>query len=186
MFDDNRSKRLIVVAHCLLNQNSISDGTADFPSQFRELIDLIMANNIGLIQLSCPELTCLGLDRKDKLGGTRPLLEENSRIRNLLIEPDNVERLQHKAEEVAAHIQEYESYGFKVLGVIGINRSPSCGVETTSKDGREVEGQGVFFDVIAKALRNREQPIRMIGVKTSQVEDSVQKVKQLIEESGKT
>jgi predicted secreted protein len=184
MFNDNRRKRLIVVAHCLLNQNSISDGTADFPSQFRELIDLIMDNGIGMIQLPCPELTCLGLDRKDQLGGTRPLLEENSRIRNLLLEPDNAERLRHKAEEIATHIQEYASYGFKVLGVIGINRSPSCGVETTSTDGREVEGQGVFFAVLAEALRDREQPLRMLGVKTSQVEDSLQKVKDLIAEAN--
>ena len=58
MFDDNRGKSIIVVAHCLLNQNSISDGTADFPGQFRELIDLIMANGMGLIQLPCPEMTC--------------------------------------------------------------------------------------------------------------------------------
>jgi predicted secreted protein len=185
MFDDNRSKRLIVVAHCLLNQNSISDGTVDFPSQFRELIDLIMANGIGLIQLPCPEVTCLGLDRKDKLGGTRPLLQENSRIRNLLLDPDNAERLRYKAEEVAAQIQEYESYGFKVLGVVGINRSPSCGVETTSKDDREVEGQGVFMELISEALQQRGQPTKMIGVKTSEREKSVQKLRKFIEESRK-
>jgi predicted secreted protein len=186
MFDDNRSKSIIVVAHCLLNQNSISDGTADFPGQFRELIDLILANGIGLIQLPCPEVTCLGLDRKDKLGGTRPLLEENSRIRNLLSEPACVERLRSKAEEVASHIQEYESYGFKIWGVIGVNRSPSCGVETTSRDGHEVEGQGVFIELIAEALRGRGQTMKMIGVKTSQGEEAVQKLRQLIEESNKT
>jgi len=186
MFDDNRSKSIIVVAHCLLNQNSISDGTADFPGQFRELIDLILANGIGLIQLPCPEVTCLGLDRKDKLGGTRPLLEENSRIRNLLSEPACVELLRSKAEEVASHIQEYESYGFKIWGVIGVNRSPSCGVETTSRDGHEVEGQGVFFELIAEALRGRGQTMKMIGVKTSKREEAVQKLRQLIEESSKT
>jgi len=186
MFADNRSKSIIVVAHCLLNQNSISDGTADFPSQFHELIDLIMTNDIGLIQLPCPELTCLGLDRKDKLGGTRPLLEENSRIRNLLIAPDNMERLRHKAGEVAAHIQEYQSYGFKVLGIIGINRSPGCGVETTSKDGCEVKGQGVFIELISETLQRKGQTLKMIGVKTSEIEESVQKLKQLIEESSET
>ena len=31
MFTDARSKRVIFVAHCVLNQNAISDGTADFP-----------------------------------------------------------------------------------------------------------------------------------------------------------
>ena len=30
MFTDGRSKKVIFLAHCLLNQNSISDGTADF------------------------------------------------------------------------------------------------------------------------------------------------------------
>ena len=184
MFDDNRSKSIIVVAHCLLNQNSISDGTADFPSQFRALIDLIMTHNIGLIQLPCPELTCLGLDRRDKLGGTRPLLQENSRIRNLLGEPGNVEQLRLKAEEVASHIQEYESYGFKVLAVIGINRSPSCGVETTSKDGHEVAGHGVFIELISEALQQKGQTIKLMGVKTSESEESVRKLRQFIEEAG--
>ena len=183
MFDDNRSKTIIVVAHCLLNQNSISDGTADFPSQFRALIDLIMTHNIGLIQLPCPELTCLGLDRQDRLGGTRPLLQENSRIRNLLSEPGNVEQLRHKAEEVAAHLQEYDSYGFKILGVVGINRSPSCGVETTSEDGHEVAGQGVFMELLAEALQRRGQTLKMVGVKTSESQESVRKLQQLIEES---
>ena len=54
------------------------------------------------------------------------------------------------------------------MGVVGINRSPSCGVETTSRDGHEVEGQGVFIELIAEALRGRGQTIKMIGVKTSQ------------------
>ena len=124
--------------------------------------------------------------RKDKLGGTRSLLEENSRIRNLLSEPACVELLRSKAEEVASHIQEYESYGFKVVGVVGINRSPSCGVETTSSDGHEVEGQGVFIELIAEALRGRRQTIKMIGVKTSKREESVQKVRQFIAESNRT
>lgn len=59
MFDDARSKRVIVLSHCLLNRNSISDGTADFPGQFTEIIELLMANCIGMIQLPCPELLCL-------------------------------------------------------------------------------------------------------------------------------
>ena len=51
MFDDKRSKKIIIIAHYLLNQNSISDGTADFPSQFNKVIDLLITNKIGIIQL---------------------------------------------------------------------------------------------------------------------------------------
>jgi len=180
MFNDRRSKRIVIVAHCLLNQNSISDGTADCPGQFDEVVDLIISNRIGLIQLPCPELTCLGLDRKDPDGGKRSLLMENTRIRNLLREKDNMERLRHRAEEIAAQVQEYRSYGFDVLGVIGINRSPSCGVETTTKDNAEVEGQGVFVELLSEACHRREQALRMIGVKTSEKDESVRKLSQLL------
>ena len=91
MFDDTRSKKVIVLSHCLLNQNSISDGTSDFPSRFNEVIELLMANDIGMIQLPCPELLCLGLDRGDKHGAKRPVLDENSRIRELMSEIDNLD-----------------------------------------------------------------------------------------------
>ena len=42
MFTDGRSKKVIFLAHCLLNQNAISDGTAVYPAAFRELIQLLL------------------------------------------------------------------------------------------------------------------------------------------------
>lgn len=32
MFNDQRSKRVVFAAHCILNQNAISDGTLDYPA----------------------------------------------------------------------------------------------------------------------------------------------------------
>jgi len=183
MFDDRRSKKVMIVAHCLINQNAISDGTADYPSQFNELIDLLIKKRIGILQLPCPELTCLGLDRKDKQGGKRPLLMENTRIRGLLCEKGNIERLQSRAEEVATQILEYKSYGFRILGLVGVNRSPSCGTETTTKDNREVKGQGVFVELILEACQRRGFAIETIGVKTSEKEESVKSLRRLIEKT---
>ncbi len=40
MFTDKRSKRVIFVAHCILNQNAISDGTADYPGSHVDIIAL--------------------------------------------------------------------------------------------------------------------------------------------------
>ena len=65
MFEDNRSKRLVLVSHCLLNQNSISDGTADYAGTFTDIINKLVEKNVGIIQMPCPELLCLGLDRGD-------------------------------------------------------------------------------------------------------------------------
>lgn len=180
MFDDSRSKRVIILAHCLLNQNSISDGTADFPSQFNEIIEVLMAKRIGILQLPCPEFLCLGLDRGDKNGAKRPLLDENTRIRELMRAEGHVKILHDKAEEIVRQIHEYQQYGFQVLGVIGVDRSPSCGINTTSKDGEEVPGKGIFMEVLAKTLAKKGITLRMIGTKTSAKEQSIEKIRQFV------
>lgn len=182
MFDDHRSKKVIILSHCLLNQNSISDGTSDFPSQFNEIIEFLMKNCIGIIQLPCPELLCLGLDRRDKNGAKRPLLDENTRIRELMSEKGNVRILQQKAEEMVVQIQEYQKYDFEVLGLIGVDRSPSCGIETTSKNGAEERGKGVFMEILSETLEKQGIAIRMIGTKTSEKEKSIEKIRQFVHE----
>ena len=82
MFNDGRSKKVVFIAHCFLNQNSISDGTAIYPSAFRSLIDYFLSANIGIVQMPCPELFCLGLDRGDIHGADRSVVVENTRIRS--------------------------------------------------------------------------------------------------------
>lgn len=180
MFDDSRSRRVIVMSHCLLNQNSIADGTADFPSQFKEIIELCMEKEIGIIQLPCPELQCLGLDRQDCKGAQRPLLNENSRIRELISNEAHIKTLQNKAEEIVSQIIEYKKFGFDVIGVIGVNRSPSCGVETTSIHGEERSGKGIFMEVLSNALLTHGVPLRMIGSKTGEKDQSVEKIRQFL------
>ena len=84
MFTDGRSKKVIFLAHCLLNQNAISDGTAVCPAAFGELIQLLLDHEVGVVQMPCPELCCLGLDRGDVHGADRPVVEENTRIRRAM------------------------------------------------------------------------------------------------------
>lgn len=180
MFDDARSKKVVLLAHCLLNQNSISDGTADLPSQFSEIIEYLMANNIGMIQMPCPELTCLGLDRGDERGSERPLLEENTRIRVLLCEQEHGGTLRRMAGQLVNQIQQYRSHGFHVVGVIGVDRSPSCGVETTTRGGAEVHGMGVFVEVLSEALAESGLVLPMIGTKTQDVHASLDEVTRFV------
>lgn len=179
MFSDHRSKKVVFVSHCLLNQNSISDGTADMPSQFREVIDLLMANHVGIVQLPCPEMLCLGLDRQDKYGAKRNVLEENTRIRSLMEQEQNTDILRRKAQEVVCTIREYNNYGFSIIGLIGVNRSPSCGIDTTSIKGEERPGAGVFMQIIAEELAKENLHMKTIGVKTSRIEESIHAVQEL-------
>ncbi len=186
MFNDKRSKKIILVAHCLLNQNSISDNTADFPSQFEEAVTLLMSYQVGIIQLPCPELACLGLDRKDKAGGKREILKENSRIRNLMQKEENITILKSMAREQVKQIEDYKKHAFGVVGLIGMNRSPSCGIDTTSKDGKEMKGKGIFMEILENEFKRKNIEIKMIGVETSSIEDSLERVSGIIgKERGK-
>ncbi|RPI76752.1 MAG: DUF523 domain-containing protein [Desulfobacteraceae bacterium] len=180
MFTDTRSKTILFVAHCILNQNSISDGTAGFPGSAKHIVDLLLESNIGIVQLPCPELMCLGLDRGDPAGAQRPVIEENSRIRAALEQKDATTKLRTLVEPVVFQISEYLRYGFDIKGIVGINRSPSCGVETTSRDNQEVAGRGVFMEALRLELEKKNIHLKIIGVKDSEPERSLQIVKLLI------
>ena len=69
-------------------------------------------------------------------------------------------------EQVISQIIEYHKHGFKILGIVGINRSPSCGVDTTSNDNKEIGGAGVFVTRIKSALATCNLSIPVIGIKS--------------------
>ena len=178
MFTDGRSKKVIFLAHCLLNQNAISDGTAVCPAAFGELIQLLLDHEVGIVQMPCPELCCLGLDRGDVHGAERPVVEENTRIRRAMEKDGPRQKREALADLVAEQVQEYHKYGFQVLGIVGANRSPNCGVETTSDFDREVEGRGAFMDAIAQRLEAAGISVPILGLKGS--DDAAQKVAALL------
>ena len=177
MFEDIRSKKVIFVCHCMLNQNAISDGTAVYPAAFRELTDWAYAHDIGIVQMPCPELQCLGLDRGDPEGAKRPVTVENTRIRRAMEQGEPGEKLKELISLVLWQIREYSRHGFQIIGIIGANRSPNCGVETTSDHDEETEGMGLFMGGLKAALDDLGLKIPMTGLKAS--DDIVKKLEEL-------
>lgn len=165
MFEDGRSRRVIFVAHCLLNQNAISDGTADYPACHGEIVKLLLDAQVGIVQMMCPELICLGLDRADPLGATRPVVVENTRIRQRMQQQPAAGRLELLAQQILFQIRQYIENGFTVCGIVGMNRSPCCGVETTSDLDREIAGQGVLIQALQRGLQAAGLQIPVIGIK---------------------
>jgi predicted secreted protein len=98
-------------------------------------------------------------------------------------ETQNIQALESHARQIAKQIEEYRRHGFQVIGLVGINRSPSCGIETTSMDNREEHGKGVFMQVIAETLDKKGLRLEMTGVKTSEKEESIEKMRRLIDGS---
>ena len=182
MFSDCRSKKVVLVSHCFLNQNSISDGTADYPATNESVLNFLIQSKVGIIQMPCPETLCLGLDRGDIHGAERDVVVENTRIRESMNKSNAVEILNKLVNQVVFQIEEYIKNDFSVKGVIGINRSPSCGVNTTSKNNKEVNGEGVFIESLRKKLKEKDINIDMIGIKALETEEALISIRNLLQD----
>ena len=184
MFQDGRSQKVAFLAHCLLNQNAISDGTAVRPAGFPEMVSYLLEHGVGIVQLPCPELLCLGLDRGDPQGAERPVVVENTRIRRAMAQAEPSRRLAQLVEDTMTQLLEYRRYGFQVVGILGANRSPCCGVDTTSQDDQEVPGMGVFLEALSHRLEEVGWKIPMVGFRGT--DDAVETVQRLLERAEHT
>lgn len=178
MFNDKRSKKVVFIAHCFLNQNAISDGTAVYPAAFKDIVEFFLNADVGIIQMPCPEFCCLGLDRGNICGADSPVVVENTRIRTEMKRDYANAKLNKLADYVVQQILEYDRFGFKIVGIIGANRSPNCGVDTTSDNDAEINGMGLFMEKISEQLSAENISIPMIGIKG--IDNIPEKLQQLM------
>jgi len=181
MFTDARSKRVILVAHCLFNQNAKLDRCAFYPGAIREAAQTILDSGAGIVQMPCPETLCLGLDR-----GTDPVVqpsveEEDTRIAGEMGLSQARVRMVTMAGELAFQVEEYQKHGFEVLGVVGINGSPTCAVEHTWYDGAEQEGPGAFIAVLQEILEERGISLPMRGIRAARPDEAVESLRGLLD-----
>lgn len=180
MFSDNRSKKIIFLSHCILNQNSISDGTADFPGTNSEVLKLLIQSDTGIVQMPCPELLCLGLDRGNPRGSKLPVVEENTRIRKSLESKESKNKIHVLVSQLIQQIEEYNTNKFNILGIIGVDRSPGCGVNTTSMNNKEVNGEGIFIQALREELEKKNIHIKIIGIKASETDKAIIEIKKVL------
>ena len=187
---DERSKKVLFIAHCLLNENARFLAIAFRKGCIDEIVDELQKKGIGIFQMPCPEHKAWGgvLRRFLLLGfGSKNTLFYKFRgiILPLLIW--NTKRVFKKlAKGVVKEIKDYIDSGFEVVGIVGNRGSPSCGVSMTmdlekSFDfiagldmdtlDREkatkflieeciLEGRGFFIEALEDELHKRDMKVR--------------------------
>ncbi|TGA96134.1 hypothetical protein E4665_16650 [Sporolactobacillus shoreae] len=133
---DKRSKKIIITSNCVLNQNAVVRDEARRPGIMKEAVNWIDANDWGIVQLPCPELHFLGLDRPPMTVEQYDTPEFHESNRSLL-------------EPVIKQLKEYQNHGYEIVGGIGISGSPSCdpGRGVFMNDLRELaDKQGVVIN----------------------------------------
>jgi predicted secreted protein len=178
MFDDKRSRRIVLVAHCVLNQNAKLDGCAHYPGAIEEASEALLREGLGIVQLPCPELVCLGLDRGAEPGALTSVETEDTRIARRMGEESSRLACRQLVGSVAHQMEEYRKHGFELVGLVGINGSPSCGVETTWTEGGEVEGPGLFTRMLLEMPAGAS--LRMVGIKASAPEEAIEQIDRLV------
>ena len=156
---DNRSRRMVVVIECILNQNARDLGAATYPSMNTKLIQLCLKYEVGLFQIPCPEMTCLGFLR-DRAPGQS--------IRDVLDTESGRKCCRKLARSVADRIEMYIKNGNKVLAVLGGNpESPGCAVHYKMEDNNKKisEKAGVFIQALFWELSQRHIDLPLIGIR---------------------
>jgi predicted secreted protein len=174
-----------MLSHCLLNENVRYLGGATGSGATDQVVDDVRASGIGICQVPCPEQRVWGgvLKRRMYLG----LGADHTGFRRIrrLLTPIALAYVRWQygrlARHVATQVADYRSSGYEVVGVVGVDGSPSCGVRRTLDLHRAIDalaacdptsidaasfndrvvfanvarGEGLFIGALRRELRRR-------------------------------
>lgn len=163
-----RGKKVVFVSHCLLNQNAMPIGKAGFAGSVKDLLELFAESGIGIVQIECPqiEFNC-GLNRKPAAKGSL----ENNGFR------ENCRKLSLK---VMGNIENYLKKDYKVIGILGVEFSNTCGVHQVRNGSRRTPGKGVFIEELENEMQKKNFQIPVIGINLTNIYSSINKVQSLL------
>jgi len=153
----NRSGKILIACHCVLNANAKVYPLAAVGGIFRDGIASCLEEGCGIFQLPCPEVSYLGMNR---WGMTKEQYDHpnfRTHCRDILRYP-------------LVQIQAFARAGYRFAGILGMDGSPNCGVTLTCEGYRGgdlgsadclasqiaslrlVSGKGVFMEELLGML----------------------------------
>lgn len=180
---DRRSRKVVFLSHCLLNENTRYLGGACRAGAVQEVVQACLDGGLGIVQMPCPEQHAWGGVLKRRLlwfFGSEGKLRY--RLRNVLLPLLlwYTRRIYRRiAREVANQVADYQSSGLTVVGIVGVDGSPSCGACRTLDMKRSfeligqfppdahaedmnaiiraclTEGSGIFLELLRKEIERR-------------------------------
>lgn len=183
-------KKVILLSHCIFNETSKVRSEANIGDiaylAKADFLKFLLDNEIGIIQLPCPEMTCYGLRRW-------------GHVKEQFDTPHYRELCNKLFKPFLDQIIDYKSNDYDIVAILGIYGSPSCGIYRTcssKKWGGElgsnhniqdtinsvssVDGSGIFIEEIQSILKYNNLDIPLIDYNKNQIEDAVSKISSLI------
>lgn len=164
-----RNKKMVLVSHCLLNVNAKVHGIATVPAASIKLITSILEAGYGIIQLPCVEQSVCGIRRWGQ-------------VKEQLDYPHFRESCRKQLTPILHQVKDFINNGYEIAAVIGLDGSPSCGVNFTCsgnwsgemdevygmsekiKTLRELSEPGVMMEVFKEILEEQHINLKFIAV----------------------
>ncbi|MEF9935046.1 MAG: hypothetical protein RSA01_09805 [Clostridium sp.] len=176
-----RGRKIVLLSHCILNCNAKVEGLSSYGAMKFRIIEKLHKMDIGIIQLPCPEMHIYGIKRWGHTKEQFDNMHYRKEARNIL-------------ESIALQVKNYIDNGYKVIGIIGIDGSPSCGVNITCSgewggefkciDNYEkalntlkvIEEKGVFMEEAEKLFNEMNINIPFTAIREEGVELSIDRL----------
>lgn len=164
----DRSKKVVFVSHCILNQNTKAVGKEKSAGAIKEVVEILTQSGIGIIQLPCPEVEFNGgLGRKSKTKSFYDTKEYRSYCRKV-------------SKEILQQIESYLRAGYSVLGLIGVEFSPTCAVHQLDNGARSTPGKGIFIEEMEDEMRKKNFQIPIFGANLNNIFATTEKLQNLL------
>ncbi|PRX30432.1 putative secreted protein [Orenia metallireducens] len=178
-----RDKKIVLIAHCILNCNSKVEGLSQYRGALSEVVSLLMEQGLGIIQLPCPELTVYGVKRW-------------GHVKEQFNTPYFRKHCREVFKPYLEQIKDYQAADYQIVGLLGIEGSPSCGVnrscsgdwggtfsspklEFNLNNVKSIDGAGIFIEEIREIFKEEEIGIPIIGVDEKDLKQTFKIIKGL-------
>lgn len=144
-----RNRKVIILSHCILNQNSVVKPLSRSKGAYNDVVKLIIDSDIGILQLPCPELLFLGSRRPPMTKKQYDTTEYRTLCNSLL-------------QNTMLQIKEYLGNNYNIIGIIGIEGSPTCGL---------LNNQGVLMEEFISLLKDEKIELPRFQIPTDYIEE---------------
>ena len=154
--------KMVAVINCVINHNARAGGAAVYSGINHHVLDILEKHGVGIIQMPCPEMVCLGLLRNR---------EEGVSIRDIMDTPTGRSCCAKLSVSVVDTIDEYRRNGYIVAALLGGDvLSPGCAVPYPfPEEGEAIDNKryGVFIKALLDELYKRDIKIPIRGIRDS-------------------
>ena len=165
----NRSKRVVFVSHCLLNQNTRAINQERYPGIVKEIMELFLEADIGIVQLPCPQIEQNGGGIKRKFQPGKVLEGNGYRA-----------ECKKMSTSIIKQIEKYLKEDYNVVGIVGVEFSPTCAVHQINNGKKNVPGRGILIEELESKMQKKNFQVPIIGVNLNNIFSSTEKIQSLL------